>query len=104
MTKYEIYVPLKYNDGTEVEAEKLKQAREKLVAAFGAMTVSSQSAPFHGRWRYGGVEFVDDIVKIEIIARADRKTERFFRQFKQYLKTSLKQLDILITAQTIRTI
>ena len=31
MKKYEIYLPLKYNDGTEVEPEKLKQIRERLV-------------------------------------------------------------------------
>ena len=45
MKKYEIYVPLKYNDGTEIEAEKIKRIRIELIAAFGAITVSSQSAP-----------------------------------------------------------
>jgi hypothetical protein len=104
MKKYEIYLPLKYNDGKEIEPEKIKQIREKLIAAFGALTVSSQSAPYQGRWKYGGVDFIDDIIKIEIIAGADRKTEKFFRQFKVYLKDVLKQIDILITAQTIRTI
>jgi hypothetical protein len=43
MKKYEIYLPLKYNDGTEIEAEKIKQIREELIAVFGALTVSSQS-------------------------------------------------------------
>jgi hypothetical protein len=46
MKKYEIYLPLKYNDGTEIEAEKIKQIREELIAVFGALTVSSQSAPY----------------------------------------------------------
>ena len=32
MKKYEIYLPLKYNDGTEIEPEKLKQIRQRLVA------------------------------------------------------------------------
>ena len=39
MKKYEIYLPLKYNDGTEIEAEKIKQIREELIAVFGALTV-----------------------------------------------------------------
>jgi hypothetical protein len=68
MKKYEIYLPLKYNDGTEIEAEKIKQIREELIAVFGALTVSSQSAP------------------------------------EERLKRLLKQIEILITAQTIRTI
>ena len=75
MKKYEIYLPLKYNDGTEIEAEKIKQIREELIAVFGALTVSSQSAPYQGSWKYGGVDFIDDIIKIEIIAGADRKTK-----------------------------
>lgn len=66
--------------------------------------MSSQSAPYQGTWKYGGVDFIDDIIKVEIIAGADKKTQRFFRQFKVRLKRLLKQIDILITAQTIRTI
>jgi hypothetical protein len=104
MKKYEIYLPLKYNDGRQIEAEKIKQIREELIAVFGALTVSFQSAPYQGSWKYGGVDFIDDIIKIEIIAGADRKTERFFRQFKERLKRLLKQIDILITAQNIHTI
>jgi hypothetical protein len=66
MKKYEIYLPLKYNDGREIEAEKIKQIREELIAVFGALTVSSQSAPYQGTWKYGGVDFIDDIIKIEL--------------------------------------
>ncbi len=104
MKKYEIYLPLKYNDGREIEAEKIKQIREELIAVFGALTVSSQSAPYQGSWKYGGVNFIDDIIKIEIIAGSDRKIERFFKGYKEHLKRLLKQIDILITAQNIRTI
>jgi hypothetical protein len=67
MKKYEIYLPLKYNDGQEIEPEKLKEIRQQLIAVFGAITVSSLSAPFEGTWRYGGVEFVDDIIRFEIL-------------------------------------
>jgi len=95
---------LKYNDGREIEAEKFKQVREELIAVFGALTVSSQSAPFQGSRKYGGVDFIDDIIKIEIITGGDRRTEKFFRQFKDRLKRLLKQIDILITTQNIRTI
>jgi hypothetical protein len=62
MTKYEIYLPLKYNDGTGIEPEKLKEIQQQLIAVFGALTASSLFAPFQGTWRYGGVEFVDDII------------------------------------------
>jgi len=56
MRKYEIYLPLKYNDGKEIEPEKIKRIREELVSVFGAITVSSRSSPYQGTWKYGGVE------------------------------------------------
>ena len=104
MKKYEIYLPLKYNDGQEIEPEKLKQIRQQLVAVFGAVTASSLSAPFHGTWRYGGVEFVDDIIRFEIITEEDFRSNLFFKRFKQQLKRTLRQFDILITVQNIETI
>jgi hypothetical protein len=79
MKRYEIYLPLKYNDGKEIEPEKIKQVREELIAKFGALTVSSLSAPYQGTWRYGGAEFIDDIIKIEIITMDDGATEGSLR-------------------------
>ena len=104
MKKYEIYLPLKYNDGREVEPEKLKHIREQLVAVFGAITVSSLAAPFQGTWRYGGVEFIDDIIRFEIITEQDFRSNLFFKSFKEQLKRTLRQFDILITVQNIETI
>jgi hypothetical protein len=104
MKKYEIYLPLKYNDGKEIEAAKFKKIREELIAAFGALTVSSLSAPYQGLWNYGGVEFIDDIIKVEVITIDDPTADGFFREFKERLKTLLRQIDILITVQIIHTI
>src|SRR6266705_960650 len=104
MKKYEIYLPLKYNDGREIEAEKIKQIREELIAVFGALTVSSLSAPYQGSWKYGGVEFIDDIIKIEVITLDDPNADNFFQEFKKRLREFLRQIDILITVQDIRTI
>jgi len=98
MNKYDLYVPLKYNNGAAIEPEKLKQIRQQLMAVFGAITVSSKSAPFEGTWRYGGVEFVDDIVRIEVITKEELE---FFKNFKRRLRRKLRQIDVLITLQHI---
>jgi hypothetical protein len=104
MREYTIYLPLKYNDGKDIEEEKLRAIKIELVDAFGAITVSSLSAPYQGRWKYGGVEYIDDIIKIEIVATNDRATKKFFIEFKERLKSSLQQIDILITAHGIQVI
>ena len=99
-----IYLPLKYNDGSNIEEEKFRAIKVELVDAFGAITISSLSAPYQGRWKYGGVEYIDDIIKIEIVAAHDRLTKKFFVDFKERVKKSLKQIDILITAHGIQVI
>lgn len=104
MREYTIYLPLKYNDGSNIEEEKLRAIKVELVEAFGAITVSSLNAPYQGRWKYGGVEYIDDIIKIEIVATNDRLTKRFFIDFKEHLKETLQQIDILITAHGIQVI
>ncbi len=101
MNKYELYLPLKYNNGAAIEPQKFEQIQEQLMAAFGAITVSSLSAPFEGTWRYGGVEFVDSIIRIEVITNEEVE---FFKSFKRRLKTKLRQIDILITLQYIHVI
>ena len=101
MRKYEIYLPLKYNDGSNVEPEKLEEIQQQLMAVFGAMTTSPLSAPFQGTWRHGGVEFVDEIFRIEIITDEELY---FFKNLKRQLKRTLRQLDILITVQDVKTI
>jgi len=101
MKKYEIYLPLKYNDGKEIETGKIKQIRDELITVFGARTVSSPSAPYQGTWQYGGIDIIEDIIKIEIIASANKKTEMFFKRFKERLKLVLNQIDVLIIAHDI---
>jgi hypothetical protein len=69
MTKYEIYLPLKYNDGTDIEAEKLEEIQQQLIAVFGAMTVSSLYAPFQGTWRYGGSSSLMTLFGLRLLPR-----------------------------------
>ena len=78
MKKYEIYLPLKYNDGKGIEPHKIEQIRRQMIAFFGAITVSPVSAPYQGTWSYAGVEFIDDIIKVEIITQEDPATTSFF--------------------------
>jgi hypothetical protein len=102
--KYEIYLPLNYNDGKSIESTKIAAICDDLASTFGAITTSPLSAPYKGRWKYGGVEYVDEIMRIEILTSDDEATEKFFIDFKERLKTSLRQIDILITTHGIQVI
>lgn len=99
MRKYDIYLPLKYNNGESIESEKIVRVWDEL---FGGITVSPLSAPYQGRWKYGGVEYIDEIIKVEVVATNDRAAKKFLKEFKERLKESLQQIDILITTHGIQ--
>jgi hypothetical protein len=104
MKQYKIYLPLNYNDGKRVPQKQIDAVRDRLADRFGGTTVSPLSAPYQGPWKYGGVEYVDNIVIMEVITDGDDPAERFFRNLKEELKRELHQVAILITAEAIETI
>lgn len=95
---------MKYNDGEEIESNKIVRVWDELADTFGGITVSPLSAPYQGRWKYGGVEYIDEIIKIEIVTTNDRAAKKFLKEFKERLKESLRQVDILITTHGIQVI
>ena len=44
MKEYDLYIPLFYNDGSQIEEEKFVRLREQLLGAFGGLTFFSQTA------------------------------------------------------------
>ena len=51
MRKYEIHLPLNYNDGEPIEQEKIRRVREELVAAAFELVISAISGKMEIRRR-----------------------------------------------------
>lgn len=98
MRKYEIHLPLSYSDGQPIEHEKIRRVHEELIAVFGSFAVPDQRA-----WKYDGVKYVE-IVKIEIITTGDKAPKKRLKDFKERLRESLQQDDILITSHDIQAV
>ena len=96
MRKYEIHLPVNYSDGQPIEQEKMRRVREELVAIFGSFLV-----PYRRAWKYDGTKYIE-IVKIEIITTVDKVPRKRLKDFKERLKESLQQIDILITTYGIQ--
>jgi hypothetical protein len=97
--EYELYVPLKYNDGSAIEAEKLVRIREQLLEQFGSLTFFPQHND--GFWTMGGVTFRDSIVLYRIVTDKVRPARRFFRTLKEELKRALRQEEIFIVERDV---
>jgi hypothetical protein len=98
MKNCDIHLPLNYSDGQPIEQDKIKLFREELLTAFGAFAVPKRRA-----WRYDGVKFVE-ILRFEIITTDDKATKKRLKEFKERLKESLQQVDILITTYRLQAV
>ena len=66
MRKFEILLPLYYNDGRRIEEEKFTRTDEEFVAEFGS--TSTDSVVVSGRWKYQGTRYDDRLIRIRIDA------------------------------------
>jgi len=98
--EYDLYIPLKYNDGSPVEPRALRDLQRTLVAQFGGLTFFPQ--PNQGFWIAGGVTFRDAIVIYRVVAEKARTARRFLRRLKEKLKRSLKQEEIFIVERDVK--
>ena len=60
--RFEILLPLNYNDGIEIEAEKFDQTAEELCDRFGGVT--EDTVRVSGTWKYGGTRYRDVLFRI----------------------------------------
>jgi hypothetical protein len=100
--EYDIYLPLRYNDGSPVEVRKFQNLQRRLLDQFGGATFFPQ--PNQGLWRMGDVTYHDEIVIYRVLTERGRTARRFLRQLKQELKKAFRQEEILITERTIKTL
>src|SRR6267142_2800243 len=64
--RFEVLLPLQFNDGSDVPAELLAQAVLEIVDHFGAASYETQKV--EGHWRHGGVLIRDNLVKLVVDA------------------------------------
>ena len=102
MKEYDIFVPLYYNDGAEVESSKFQRLQQQLLEHFDGLTFFPQ--PNEGFWKMNEVTYRDEIVIYRVLASSVRAARRFLAQLKEQLKKDLKQEEILIIERDVETL
>jgi hypothetical protein len=97
--EYDLYLPLRYNDGRAVGPDKLAAVKAALVEHFGGLTHFPQEN--EGLWRFGGITYRDQIVILRVLADDDAATRRFFAEFRGVLERELGQAEILIVERRV---
>lgn len=98
--RFEILLPLQYNDGSPIEPEKILQTRRELDDRFGVST--ADFTPLSGHWFHQGTLYEDELIRMWVDAPYSRKNRAFFRRYKEVLKGRFRQIDIWITVHKIK--
>ena len=97
--RYELLLPLRYNDGGEVPSEWLAEAVLEVVEHFGAASYETQKV--EGHWRQGGVVYRDDLVRVVVDVPDSAKNHQWMKEFKSRWKMRLQQLELWLVSYRI---
>ena len=97
--RFEVLLPLQFNDGREVPAEWLAEAVLEIVDRFGAASYETQKV--EGHWRHGGVLYRDDLVRLVVDTPEEGGNREWMQQFKARWKTRLDQLELWMVSYRI---
>src|SRR6266536_3094290 len=99
LRRYEILVPLLFNDGRPVPESLLAQTFAELRARFGAASWETQTA--RGAWEHEGDVYQDNLTRFFVDVTDLPEHRAFFQEFKKELKIRFQQLEIWITSHPL---
>ena len=99
LRRFEILLPLQFNDGREVPSDWLAEAVLEIVAHFDAASYETQKV--EGHWRYQDILYRDNLVEIVIDASDEEANREWMREYKARWKAKLEQLDLWLVSYII---
>ena len=97
--RYEILLPLAFNDGRPVPDQLVGQTLVELEQQFGAVSCETQT--IRGIWQHEGQVYRDNLVRLFVDVPDLQESRQFMASFKARLKERFEQQDIWITSYPI---
>jgi hypothetical protein len=97
--RFEILLPLQFNDGREVPSEWLAEAVLEVVDHFGAASYETQKV--EGHWRTSGILYRDNLVKLVVDVPDLAEYREWMKEFKARWKERLQQMDLWMISSEI---
>ena len=97
--RFEILLPLQFNDGSAVSGELIADTIIELRNHFGAVSCETQT--IQGIWTHEVETYRDELVRVFVDAPDTDASRDFFVAFKTQLKQRFHQLDIWVTTYPI---
>ncbi len=97
--RFEVLLPLQFNDGRDVPPEWLADALLEIVDQFGAASYETQKV--EGHWRHGGVVYRDNLVKIVVDVPELPENRHWMKEYKERWKSRFEQLELWLVSYVI---
>ena len=97
--RFEVLLPLQFNDGSDVPDELLAEAVLEIVDHFGAASYETQKV--EGHWRHGGVIVRDNLVRIVIDTPDSQANRRWMKQYKDRWRSKLEQTELWMVSYAV---
>ena len=99
LRRFEVLLPLRFNDGREVPPDWIAEAILEVVDQFGAASFETQRV--EGHWRNGGVTYRDDSTRLVVDLSDTDESRVWMRGFKARWKAKLEQLELWVISYPI---
>ncbi|HMD96931.1 MAG TPA: hypothetical protein VKM93_06310 [Terriglobia bacterium] len=97
--RFEVLLPLQFNDGRDVPGEWLAEAVLEVVGHFGAASYETQK--LEGHWRHGGVMYRDNLVRLSVDVPDTAQSRQWMKEFKGRWEARLEQLELWMVSYRI---
>ena len=97
--RFEILLPLRFNDGQPIDRELFDQTREELVAQFGSLTLHPSA--LQGIWVNEGIRYEDECRRFFVDVDDTPENESFFANFKLHLMDRFQQIAVYISSYPV---
>ena len=97
--RFEVLLPLRFNDGTTVPDAAVADTLLEFEQQFGAVSCETQT--IRGRWRSDGQSYRDDLIRVFVDVPDAPESREYFVAAKERLKARFQQLDIWMTTHPV---
>jgi len=98
--RYEVLLPVRFNDGEDIPEELLGEAVNEIVNQFGAVSFYKQAV--EGHWLHAGTLYRGDLACVVVDAADTAKNRKWMRAFKSRWKERLQQLELWMVSYPIQ--
>jgi hypothetical protein len=97
--RYELLLPLRFNDGTPVPADWLREAVREIVDRFGGASFETQTVL--GQWKHGSATERDELNRLAVDLPDSDENRAWMRAFKERWQVRLRQDELWLASHVV---